>query len=94
MTAPSREDVRIFLVAELSERSASRGGAFDSEEITDDRDLLLSGLIDSLGFLELAVALNEFCGFELDFDELDPEQMTVVGPLCDFVASQAAARRS
>jgi hypothetical protein len=35
-------------------------------------------------------AFQEHCGCEIDFDALDPERMTVVGPLCDFVSSQVA----
>jgi len=60
------------------------------EELGDDFDLLLSGIIDSLGLLELMTAFEEHCGREIDFDGLDPELMTVVGPLCDYVAAQTA----
>jgi len=92
MTEPSRVEVRDFLVTTVTELLATQGRTVDPKEITDDRDLFLSGLIDSLGFLELAAALSEHCGFELDFESLDPEEMTVVGPLCDFVVAQATAR--
>jgi acyl carrier protein len=47
-------------------------------------------MVDSLGLLELMTALQEHCGREIDFDALDPEQMTVVGPLCNFVAGEMA----
>jgi acyl carrier protein len=43
-----------------------------------------------LGLLDLITAFQEHCGREIDFDALDPEQMTVVGPLCDFVSAQMA----
>lgn len=92
MTEPNRADVRQFLVKALSEMLAAQGRTVDPDLLSDDRDLLLSGIIDSLGFLELAAALSEKCGFELDFETLDPEEMTVLGPLCDFVVSQMAAR--
>src|SRR5437762_982190 len=55
----------------------------------DSCDLLLSGVIDSLGLVELMTALQERCGREIDFDALDPEQMTKVGPLCDFEIGRA-----
>lgn len=93
MTEPNPTDVKRFLVATLAELLAAQGRAVNPDEITADRDLFLSGLIDSLGFLELASALSDYCGFELDFESLDPEEMTVVGPLCDFVAAQVAARQ-
>jgi acyl carrier protein len=52
--------------------------------------LLLSGFVDSLGLLELMTALQDQFGREIDFDELDAEQMTIVGPLKKFVAAQLA----
>ncbi len=58
--------------------------------LPDDCDLLLSGYIDSLGLLELMTALQDHFGREIDFDELDAEQMTIVGPLKRFVAEQLA----
>ena len=58
--------------------------------LTDDCDLLLSGFVDSLGLLELMTALQDHFGREIDFGELDAEQMTIVGPLRKFVAEQLA----
>jgi hypothetical protein len=33
-------------------------------------------------------AVNEHYGREIDFEDLDPDQMTIVGPFCDFVADR------
>ena len=89
MSAVSREEVRAYLMAQLDQLVKLDGRELPPD-ITDDYDLLLSGLLDSLDILELTVALGDFAGRELDFDELDVDQMTVVGPLCDFVASEVA----
>jgi acyl carrier protein len=83
------EGMRAFLRNYLVEKLASQGRDAP-KELADDCDLLLSGMIDSLGLLELVTAFQEHCGCEIDFDALDPERMTVVGPLCDFVSSQVA----
>ena len=83
------EELRVFLRDYLANRPASQGRDFP-KDLSDDCDLLLSGMVDSLGLLELMTALQGYCGREFDFDALDPEQMTVVGPLCNFVASQMA----
>jgi acyl carrier protein len=56
----------------------------------EDCDLLLSGMIDSLGLLDLVAAIQEFAGREIDFEILDPEEMTIVGPLCRFVSEQVS----
>ena len=83
------EGLRGFLRCYLTGRLTSQGREVP-KDFGDDYDLLLSGTIDSLGLLDLINALQEHCGREIDFDLLDPEQMTVVGPLCDFVAGQMA----
>jgi acyl carrier protein len=59
-------------------------------DLSDDCDLLLSGYVDSLGLLELMTAIQDHFGREIDFDELDAEQMTIVGPLKRFVAEKLA----
>ncbi len=81
------KELRAFLRNYLTDKLASQGREAP-KELADDCDLLLSGMIDSLGLLELMTAFQQHCGCEIDFDALDPEQMTIVGPLCDFVSSQ------
>ncbi|MGA3327462.1 MAG: acyl carrier protein [Terriglobia bacterium] len=81
------DELRAFLLDYLAKRRASQGRDVP-KELSDDCDLLLSGMVDSLGLLDLMTALQEHCGREIDFDGLDPEQMTIVGPLCDFVSAQ------
>ena len=84
-TAEVREFLRDYL-----ERRLTGDGRAEFGELTEDCDLLLSGMIDSIGLLELVSALQHFAGREIDFETLDPEQMTIVGPLCKFVAEQAS----
>ena len=92
MTAPGAAEVRTFLIGHLDEQLRAQGRSLP-DEISDEYDLMLSGVIDSLGLLELVSALSEYCGKELDFEALDPEEMTIVGPLCRFVAAEAARGR-
>jgi acyl carrier protein len=67
-------------------------------ELTDDFDLLTSGLIDSLGIVELIAALERELEITIDLSELDPEQLTTLGPLSRYIESQylhsAQMRRS
>jgi len=51
-----------------------------------DLDLRGSGMIDSLGFVEVIVELEEKLGIEIDLEDLDPEQITVLDPLAAYVA--------
>lgn len=87
MSVVGPPDVRLFLTDYMRRKLAADGRALTGD-LADDCDLLLSGMIDSLGLLDLAGALGQHFGRELTFDEIDPEQMTIVGPLCRFVAEQ------
>lgn len=87
MSAVSPDDVRMFLTGFIQKRLAAQGQD-PPGELSDNCDLLLSGVIDSLGLLELVTAVNQHYGREIDFEALDPEQMTIVGPLCKFVSEQ------
>ncbi len=89
MSVVSPDDVRRFLIDFIQKRLAAQGED-PLNELSDDCDLLLSGVIDSLGLLELVTAVNEHYGREIDFEDLDPDQMTIVGPFCDFVAERMA----
>jgi acyl carrier protein len=90
MSSLSPTDVRMFLKNYLHQKLESNGrGALD--DLPDDCDLLLSGVIDdSIGFLDLLLALQEFVGREIDFEVLNPEEMSIVGPLCRFVSEQTS----
>lgn len=80
-------DLKRFVRNYLSESLTAQGRDFPSD-FCDNCDLLLSGLIDSLGLMELLSAIQEYSGRDIDFDALDPELITIVGPLCDFVSNQ------
>lgn len=87
MNTLNPDALRLFLRNYVTDKLTSQGREVPIE-LGDDCDLLLSGVIDSLGLLDLMNTFQEHCGREINFDALDPEQMTVIGPLCDFVASQ------
>ena len=90
MSGVTPADVRVFLKNYLAQKveEKERGKL---EDLPDDCDLLLSGVIkDSIDFLDLLVAIQEYAGREIDFDILDPEEMSIVGPLCKFVSEQTS----
>jgi acyl carrier protein len=91
MSNANSEQIRIFLQQYIVEKSLV-GGKDTPGELADDCDLLLSGMIDSLGLLDLMTAIQQHCQHEIDFEALDPEQLTVVGPLCRYVSEQLANR--
>jgi acyl carrier protein len=89
MSHANSEEIRMFLQQYIVEKSLA-GGKETPGELADDCDLLLSGMIDSLGLLDLMTAIQEHCQREIDFEALDPEQLTVVGPLCRYVSERLA----
>jgi acyl carrier protein len=84
---PTPDNVRVFVVAFLNRKLKDRGQG-PLRDLPDDYDVLLSGVLDSLAFVEMMMAAGEHFVGEIDFESLDPDKMTVVGPLCMFVSEQ------
>lgn len=85
---PTAAEVRAFVLEDLAPQFAEHG--VDPATVGDDYDLLTSGIIDSFGILELIADVNERFGIEIDFEELDPEGLTILGEFSDYVARMAA----
>jgi len=84
----SAEQVRAFILDELGEPLHRLG--FSAEQVSDDFDLHDSGVIDSFGLIELISAIEERFDLQVDFEELDPEKLTLIGPLARFIDEQSA----
>jgi acyl carrier protein len=65
---------------------------FIPEDLADDFDFLLTGVIDSFGILEMISAIETEFEIELDLEALDAEQITILGPLSRFIAGQDCFR--
>jgi acyl carrier protein len=89
MNTVTMNDIQSFLQDYVGKTMREQGREVPPA-LADECDLLLSGYVDSLGLLELMTALQDHFGREIDFEQLDPEQMTIVGPLKKFVAEQLA----
>ncbi len=87
MSAAMPSDVHAFLTRYLNERLREQRRV-PPEAYGDDYDLLLSGVVDSLGFVEMIAAAGEHFSREIDLSDLDPEKMTVIGHLSIFIAGQ------
>lgn len=77
------EEVRAFVLGR--HESGLRAQGITPGAVEDDFDLRERGLIDSFGVLELIGELEERFGMQLDFEDLDPEILTIVGPLSRYV---------
>ena len=82
--------VRQFLLTRYSE--PIKGIGLNPVDVSDSFDLLLSGVIDSFGILEMISSIEEEFQVELDLAALDAEQITIIGPLSRFVAGNAKTK--
>jgi acyl carrier protein len=88
----SAENVRQFIVDHYPDAWAGRN--LTAERVPDSFDLLIEGVIDSLGVLELIGAVEEAFDIEIDLQYLDADQVTVIGPLSKYVEQAARSRNS
>jgi acyl carrier protein len=79
--------IRRFLLDKYREPLEALG--LTAGDLPDNFDLLLNGVIDSFGILEMINALEEEFRIELDLATLDAEQITILGPLSRYVAENA-----
>jgi acyl carrier protein len=79
-------EVQHFIVDRIDDPLQAKG--LGADDVPGSFDLLLEGVIDSFGIVELISALEERYGFEFDFDELAPDDLTRIGPLSSYVAQK------
>lgn len=89
MTQPSTADEARELVLErVAEQLAARD--LTPSDVTASFDLLLEGVIDSFGVVEIIMMLEERFSIEFDFDELAADDLTKIGPLAEYVERKSA----
>jgi acyl carrier protein len=82
------QDARDLILAHVDEQLVAKG--LTPSDVPPTFDLLLEGVIDSFGVVEVVLMLEREFGFEFDFDELDADDMTRVGPLAEYVAQSVS----
>ena len=81
------EAIRGFVLSKLAPPLAERG--LNPDRIPDDFDLLTEGVIDSLALIELIAAVERQFNLQLDFEDLDPQDLTIIGPLCRYIEARS-----
>jgi acyl carrier protein len=87
MTTVSAEYVRSLVLEKIQPSLTAKGLSVD--DIPDNYDLLTEGVIDSMGILQLITEVESRLGTRVDFEDLDPENLTVIGPFCRHVAKKS-----
>lgn len=76
------------MLAKLRAFIANRFPLVAARKIGDDDSLLESGVVDSLGILELVTYLDTEFGIQLADDELSPENFGSVNRISRFLVSK------
>jgi acyl carrier protein len=83
MGVATADVARDLILHHVDEQLAAKG--LTPSDVPPTFDLLLEGVIDSFGVVELVLMLEQRFGFEFDFDELEADDLTRIGPLTDYV---------
>jgi acyl carrier protein len=83
-------EVQQFILGRIDDPLQAKGLA--AADVPSSFDLLLEGVIDSFGIVELISALEERYGLEFDLDELAPDDLTRIGPLSSYVSRKLNGR--
>ena len=57
-------------------------------ELAEDADLMATGVLDSMGFIELLAYVESITGVRIDFSDLDPEEFTSIEGLSRSAVSR------
>ena len=87
MTSLTADEVRTFLLHRYASAIAAAG--VNSAAIGEDFDLLAAGVVDSLGVIEMITAVEQHFKISVDFESMDPTELTVLDKFSRFVASKA-----
>lgn len=82
---PIKSAVRQFILSQFP--------AVGKQTLNDDDPLLKSGIIDSLGVLEVVDHLHKAFGIEIEEDDLMPENFESINAISNFVEKKNRARR-
>ena len=84
MTNESAETVRLYILEFVADGLAAKG--LEPSSVDDSFDLVMEGMIDSFGILELLGELEQRFTVSIDATEVDVDVLTTLGPLSRHVA--------
>ena len=87
MSIVQADEVGQFIVSHLAQ--SFKENNVTEKEITDDFDLMKRGIIDSIGLIQLFAAIEERFGIEVDFEDMDTDNITVIGSICKYIEERA-----
>ena len=85
MTDPINSQIKAAL------RSYISGSLLGGQEIADDDDLLLTGLVDSLGVMSLVEFMEAEFAFKIPFDDVIIENFSTLEAMSFYVTARRSA---
>ena len=67
-------------------RGSNTGRTSLNTEIEPDTDLLTTGILDSMGFVELLIFMETEYGYKIDLLDADPAQFSTIKGLCELAS--------
>ena len=83
MAPTSAATVRDAILDRVVEPLAAKG--LTPSDVPDSFDLLLEGVIDSFGVVEMIMMLEQRFAIDFDFDDLSADDLTKVGAMAEYV---------
>ncbi len=90
MSVVTADEVRAFIVSEL--RASFAENNVDVGAVPDDFDLMKMGVIDSIGLINLLGSIDDRFDVEVDYEDMDTDDITVIGPLSRYIEVRARKR--
>ncbi|HXT10450.1 MAG TPA: phosphopantetheine-binding protein [Candidatus Angelobacter sp.] len=87
MSELTAETIKEFLLKKFEPVLRDQG--FGPDKVTDDFDLFEQGIVDSVGVLNLISDVEKAFDVKLDMEQMDAEQLTIVGPFCRYAAEHS-----
>jgi len=78
------KEIRTFILGLLDKKFKRLG--FTEKHLLNDFDLIQSGLLDSMQFLELIADIEEHFNTEIDFDTVETSQFTRLSNLINLLS--------
>ncbi|MGA2556125.1 MAG: acyl carrier protein [Verrucomicrobiota bacterium] len=88
MNSISPSQVKDFLKRHFQDQLRAKG--IDPESIDDDFSLSAAGIVDSFGVIAMMMAIEEEFQMEIDIENLNPDDISIMGRFCKFVAESHA----
>ena len=87
----SVNEVRSLILSSLQTQLEAVG--LTADDVPDDFDLLTRGVVDSLAILELITQIEKHFDIKIDFEDLDPENLMIIGPFCRYIEEKCSIGR-